>query len=190
MYNAATRNADDHCRALCRACQQYAFEHTLQDSEFAQDKISTHFTMLNVHNTVVLFFAVFVVLANANANGVNIRTGRSNLANNSPRQETLKNLGVSALKIINPNRTKFSYAAIVENNFRAERNKKIRLETKLNRLQAELHEMLYPTAPMTNSTAKEIADRMPVHQNKEFQNKLKVARYLRTGSKELPLSKN
>ena len=61
-----------------RACQQYAFEHTLQDSEFAQDKISTHFTMLNVHNTVVLFFAVFVVLANANANGVDIRTGRSN----------------------------------------------------------------------------------------------------------------
>ena len=105
------------------------------------------------------------------------------MANNSPRRETLKGLGVSALKIINPNRTKFSYAAIVENNFRAERNKKIRLETKLNRLQAELHEMLYPTAPNTNSTAKGIADRMPVHQNKEFQNKLKVARYLRTGSK-------
>ena len=77
----------------------------------------------------------------------------------------------------------------MENNFRAERNKKIRLETKLNRLQAELHEMLYPTAPKTNSTAKEIADRMPVHQNEDFQNKLKVARYLRTGSKNCRLAK-
>ena len=146
--------------------------------------------MLNYQSTLVLFFVAFVVLAQADANGVSIRNGRSNLANNSPRQVALKGLGVSALKIVDPNRTKFSYAAIVENKFRAERNKKVRLETKLNRLQAELHEMLYPTAPMTNSTAKEIADRMPVHQNKEFQNKLKVARYLRTGSKELPLSKN
>ena len=34
--------------ARCAGFQQYAFEHTLQDSEFAQDKISTHFTMLNV----------------------------------------------------------------------------------------------------------------------------------------------
>ena len=92
MYNAATRNADDHCRALCRACQQYAFEHTLQDSEFAQDKISTHFTMLNVHNTVVLFFAVFVVLANANANGVNIRTGRN--GETIVRQNSEKSWGI------------------------------------------------------------------------------------------------
>ena len=186
----ATRNTGDHCRALRRASQQYTFEHTLQGGEFAQNKIATHFTMLNVQNTLVLLFAVLVVLANANTNGVNIRNGRSNLANNSPRQKTLKGLGISALKIVNPNRTKFSYAAIVENNFRAERAKKVHLETKLNRLQAELHEMLYPTAPKTNSTAKEIADRMPVHQNEDFQNKLKVARYLRTGSKELPLSKN
>ena len=50
----ATRNAGDHCRTLCRACQQYTFEHTLQGGEFAQDKIATHFTMLNVQNTLVL----------------------------------------------------------------------------------------------------------------------------------------
>ena len=112
----------------------------------------------------------------------------SNSRNNSPRQAVMKSMGVSALKIVQPNRTKFSYADIVEGKFRLEREKKIRLSTKLDRLQAELHEMLYPTAPMTNNTSQEIADRMPVHQNEEFQNKLKVARYLRTGTKDLPLS--
>ena len=96
-------------------------------------------------------------------------------------------MAVSALKIVNPNATT-TYAGIMEEKFRQERRKKNRLATKLDRIQAELHELLYPTAPMTNDTAKEISDRMPVHQNEEFQQKLKVARYLRTGTKDLPLS--
>ena len=133
--------------------------------------------MMNNLLFITLCFMVIVFSANS-----------SKFLNNSPRQAVMKSMGVSALKIVEPNRTKFSYADIVEGKFRLEREKKIRLSTKLDRLQAELHEMLYPTAPMTNNTSQEIADRMPVHQNEEFQNKLKVARYLRTGTKDLPLS--
>ena len=112
----------------------------------------------------------------------------SNSRNNSPRQSVLKSLGSELFKIVHPNSTSVTYTDIIEEKFRRERHNTARLSTKLDRLQAELHEMLHPTPPMTNSTLKEIADRMPVHQNEEFQQKLKTARYLRTGSRDLPLS--
>ena len=64
----------------------------------------------------MLCFMVIVFSANS-----------SNSRNNSPRQAVLKSMGISALKIIEPNRTKFAYADIVEGKFRLEREKKIRL---------------------------------------------------------------
>ena len=126
---------------------------------------------------ITLCFMVIVFSANS-----------SNSRNNSPRQSVLKSLGSELFKIVHPNRTSVTYTDIIEEKFRRERHNTARLSTKLDRLQAELHEMLHPTPPMTNSTLKEIADRMPVHQNEEFQQKLKTARYLRTGSRDLPLS--
>lgn len=130
---------------------------------------------MRVNNILFLTLCLVTMMFSANS---------SNSRNNSPRQSILKSLGSEILKIVNPNRTSVTYTDIIEEKFRRERHNTVRLSKKLDRLL----EMLHPTPPMTNSTLKEIADRMPVHQNEEFQQKLKLARYLRTGSRDLPLS--
>ena len=130
---------------------------------------------MRVNNILFLTLCLVTMMFSANS---------SNSRNNSPRQSILKSLGSEILKIVNPNRTSVTYTDIIEEKFRRERRNTVRLSKKLDRLL----EMLHPTPPMTNSTLKEIADRMPVHQNEEFQQKLKLARYLRTGSRDLPLS--